>query len=93
MLGEQKGICTARRKLACIKSVQAERYAGIRGSVGRRIAQLQRHSHGAIPDDLARQLKRSYYAAISYMDAQLGKAPDEFDRLELRDNPFNRRWP
>jgi len=31
---------------------------------------------GPIPDDLARQLKRSYYTAISYTDAQPSKAPD-----------------
>jgi choline-sulfatase len=41
---------------------------------------------GPIPDELARQLKHGYYAAISYMDAQLGKALDELDRLKLRDN-------
>ena len=41
---------------------------------------------GPIPDDLARQLKHGYYAAISYMDAQLGKVLDELDRLKLRDN-------
>lgn len=41
---------------------------------------------GDIPDDLARQLKHGYYAAISYMDAQLGKVLDELDRLKLRDN-------
>jgi iduronate 2-sulfatase len=40
---------------------------------------------GEIPDDLARQLKHGYYAAISYMDAQLGKVLDELDRLKLRD--------
>jgi iduronate 2-sulfatase len=39
----------------------------------------------SIPDDLARQLKHGYYAAISYMDAQLGKVLDELDRLGLRD--------
>jgi hypothetical protein len=48
---------------------------------------------GPIPNDLARQLNRGYYAAISYMDAQLGKATDEFDRLKMPDNPFNWRWP
>jgi arylsulfatase A-like enzyme len=36
---------------------------------------------GHIPDDLARQLKHGYYAAISYMDAQVGKVLDELDRL------------
>jgi len=38
---------------------------------------------GSIPDDLARQLKHGYYAAISYMDAQLGRVLDELDRLGL----------
>lgn len=41
---------------------------------------------GPIPDEMARQLKHGYYAAISYMDAQLGKVLDELDRLKLRDN-------
>ena len=40
----------------------------------------------SIPDDLARQLKHGYYAAISYMDAQVGKVLDELDRLGLREN-------
>lgn len=38
---------------------------------------------GPIPEDLARQLKHGYYAAISYMDAQLGRVLDELDRLDL----------
>ena len=41
---------------------------------------------GPIPDEQARQLKHGYYAAISYMDAQLGKVLDELDRLKLRNN-------
>ena len=41
---------------------------------------------GHLPDDLARQLKHGYYAAISYMDAQVGRVLDELDRLGLRDN-------
>lgn len=47
---------------------------------------------GPIPDDLARQLKHGYYAAISYMDAQLGKVLDELDRLQLRDNTIIVLW-
>lgn len=47
---------------------------------------------GPIPDDLARQLKHGYYAAISYMDAQLGKVLDELDRLKLRDNTIVILW-
>ena len=47
---------------------------------------------GPIPDDQARQLKHGYYAAISYMDAQLGKVLDELDRLKLRDNTIIVLW-
>ena len=45
-----------------------------------------------IPDDLARQLKHGYYAAISYMDAQVGKLLDELDRLGLRENTIVILW-
>ena len=47
---------------------------------------------GPISDDQARQLKHGYYAAISYMDAQLGKVLDELDRLKLRDNTIIVLW-
>lgn len=47
---------------------------------------------GAIPDDYARQLKHGYYAAISYMDAQLGKVLDELDRLKLADKTVIVLW-
>ncbi len=46
----------------------------------------------SIPDDLARQLKHGYYAAISYMDAQVGKVLDELDRLDLRKNTIVVLW-
>jgi iduronate 2-sulfatase len=46
----------------------------------------------SIPDPLARQLKHGYYAAISYMDAQLGKVLDELDRLGLRENTIIILW-
>ena len=46
----------------------------------------------SIPDDLARQLKHGYYAAISYMDAQVGKLLDELDRLGLRDQTIIILW-
>ncbi len=46
----------------------------------------------SIPDDLARQLKHGYYAAISYMDAQVGKVLDELDRLGLRQNTIIILW-
>ena len=47
---------------------------------------------GSIPDDLARQLKHGYYAAISYMDAQVGLVLDELDRLGLRKNTIIILW-
>jgi iduronate 2-sulfatase len=46
----------------------------------------------SIPDDLARQLKHGYYAAISYMDAQVGKVLDELDRLGLAKNTIVILW-
>jgi iduronate 2-sulfatase len=47
---------------------------------------------GPIPDDLARQLKHGYYAAISYMDAQVGRVLDELDRLGLTENTIVVLW-
>jgi arylsulfatase A-like enzyme len=47
---------------------------------------------GSLPDDLARQLKHGYYAAISYMDAQVGRLLDELDRLGLRQNTIVVLW-
>jgi arylsulfatase A-like enzyme len=47
---------------------------------------------GSVPDDLARQLKHGYYAAISYMDAQLGLVLDELDRLDLAKNTIVVLW-
>ncbi len=47
---------------------------------------------GSIPDDLARQLKHGYYAAISYVDAQVGKVLDELDRLGLARNTIVILW-
>ena len=47
---------------------------------------------GHLPDDLARTLKHGYYAAISYMDAQVGKVLDELDRLSLRENTVVVLW-
>ena len=47
---------------------------------------------GPIPDDLARQLKHGYYAAISYMDAQVGRLLDELEALGLADNTVIVLW-
>lgn len=45
-----------------------------------------------IPDDYARQLKHGYYAAVSYVDAQVGRVIDELDRLGLRTNTIIVLW-
>jgi arylsulfatase A-like enzyme len=47
---------------------------------------------GPIPDDLARKLIHGYYAAMSYMDAQLGRVLDELDRLGLREKTAVVLW-
>ena len=47
---------------------------------------------GSIPDDVARQLKHGYYAAVSYTDAQVGLLLAELDRLGLRDNTIVILW-
>ncbi len=49
-------------------------------------------AEGPMPDDLARKLKHGYYAAASYMDAQLGKVLDELERLGLRKNTIVVLW-
>ncbi len=45
-----------------------------------------------LPDDYARQLKHGYHAAVSYMDAQLGRVLDELDQLGLRENTIVILW-
>ncbi len=45
-----------------------------------------------LPDDYAQQLKHGYYAAVSYMDAQLGRVLDELDRLELTESTIVVLW-
>ena len=47
---------------------------------------------GHLADDLARRLKHGYYAAVSYMDAQMGRVLDELDRLGLRNNTIIILW-
>ncbi|SUS08224.1 Iduronate sulfatase [uncultured Defluviicoccus sp.] len=47
---------------------------------------------GSIPDDLARRLRHGYYAAISYVDAQIGLVLDELDRLGLREKTIVVLW-
>ncbi|QDT57134.1 Choline-sulfatase [Caulifigura coniformis] len=45
-----------------------------------------------ITDELSRELKHAYYAATSYMDAQLGRVVAELDALGLRENTVIILW-
>lgn len=49
-------------------------------------------SDGEIPDDMARTLNHGYYAALSYMDAQLGRVIDELERLGMAENTVIMLW-
>jgi arylsulfatase A-like enzyme len=67
----------------------APEYAILEGGELRAYANVPR---GHLPDDLARKLKHGYYAAVSYMDAQVGKVLDELERLGLRENTIVILW-
>ncbi len=45
-----------------------------------------------IDDDLSRQLIHGYYAALSYMDAQVGRVLNELDQLGLSENTVIVLW-
>ncbi|MCA9193413.1 MAG: sulfatase [Planctomycetales bacterium] len=45
-----------------------------------------------IDDSSVKSLRRGYYAAISYVDAQIGKVLDELERLGLRENTIVVFW-
>lgn len=45
-----------------------------------------------IDDEYARTLRHAYYAAVSYVDAQVGRVLDELDRLGLRENTIVVIW-
>jgi arylsulfatase A-like enzyme len=47
---------------------------------------------GPVTDEQARHLIHGYYAATSYMDAQVGRVLDELDRLGLRQNTVVVLW-
>lgn len=47
---------------------------------------------GPLSDDQARKLIHGYYAAISFMDAQVGKLLEELDKLKLRDKTIVILW-
>ncbi|MGM0488526.1 MAG: sulfatase-like hydrolase/transferase [Planctomycetota bacterium] len=45
-----------------------------------------------LTDDDVRELRHGHHAAISYLDAQVGKVLNELDRLELRDETIIVLW-
>jgi iduronate 2-sulfatase len=47
---------------------------------------------GPLDDAKARHLIHGYHAAVSYMDAQLGRVLDELDRLDLAKNTIIVMW-
>ncbi|HUR57421.1 MAG TPA: sulfatase [Opitutaceae bacterium] len=47
---------------------------------------------GAVSDEQARELIHGYHAAVSYMDAQLGRVIDELDRQQLASNTIIVLW-
>ncbi len=47
---------------------------------------------GPMPPALANDLKRAYYACVTYVDAMLGRLLDELDRLDLADNTIVIVW-
>jgi iduronate 2-sulfatase len=47
---------------------------------------------GDLPEELQKTLIHGYHAAVSYMDAQLGRVLDELDRLKLSDNTIIVLW-
>lgn len=49
-------------------------------------------AEGPLPEEMARQLVWGYYAATSYVDAQIGKLLDALERLNLADNTIVVLW-
>ncbi len=47
---------------------------------------------GPLGDPQSRKLRHGYYAAVSYVDAMVGRLLDELDRLDLRDNTIVVLW-
>lgn len=56
------------------------------------LASTQPWPYFGVTPDQARECKRAYYAAISFVDAQIGRVLDAVDRLGLRDNTIIVFW-
>lgn len=54
--------------------------------------EVMRSVKGKLTDDNVRELRHGYFAAISYLDAQVGKVLEELDRLKLRDSTVVVFW-
>ncbi len=54
--------------------------------------ELKRGYPDGLSADQVKALRHGYYAAISYVDAQIGKVLDELERLELRDKTIVVFW-
>ena len=68
----------------------APKYAVVAGGEIHSYDGVPKETH--LPDDYARQAKLGYYAAVSYVDAQIGRVVDELDHLGLRDNTIIVLW-
>jgi arylsulfatase A-like enzyme len=68
----------------------APAYAIVPGGELRSYAGVPAGRH--LPDDYARQLKHGYFAAVSYMDAQVGRVLAELERLDLREKTIIILW-
>jgi iduronate 2-sulfatase len=70
--------------------------AGAPGFVGHTNGELASYAdipkNGVIDDALARRLRHGYYAAISYMDAQVGLVLDALEKEGLADNTVIVLW-
>jgi arylsulfatase A-like enzyme len=49
-------------------------------------------AEGSLSEAQRRRLKHGYYAAVSFVDAQIGRLLDELDRLELTDDTIVVLW-
>ena len=70
--------------------------AGAPPYAGKTLGELNQYEpvpqNGPLDADLQRTLIHGYYAAASYMDAQLGRVLDELDRLDLAESTLVVLW-
>lgn len=70
--------------------------AGAPPFVGHENSELHNYTNvpkgNPLPEDFARQLRHGYYAAISFMDAQVGRVLDALEKEGLADNTVVVLW-